>query len=129
MSIVVFMVIGFIILGIATPSESAAFGVLGVLILATIFRLLSWDVVRRSFESTIKVGGMVFFIIISSSVFSQLIAYSVITSYSIHYTKLYDDVVGLSFAFRRGGAVPVWPLLCGGCHVCAGRLPVPHLRY
>ena len=34
MSLVIFMVIGLILLGIATPSEAAAFGVLGVLILA-----------------------------------------------------------------------------------------------
>ena len=76
MGIVVFMVIGFIILGIATPSEAAAFGVLGVLILAAVFRLLTWEALRKSFEATVRVGGMVFFIIISSSVFSQLIAYS-----------------------------------------------------
>jgi tripartite ATP-independent transporter DctM subunit len=76
MSIVVFMVIGFIILGIATPSEAAAFGVLGVLILAAAFRLLTWEAIIKSFDATVRVGGMVFFIIISSSVFSQLIAYS-----------------------------------------------------
>jgi len=76
MTIVVFMVIGFIVLGIATPSEAAAFGVLGVLVLAAAFRLLTWTVILRSFEATVMVGAMVFFIIISSSVFSQLIAYS-----------------------------------------------------
>jgi tripartite ATP-independent transporter DctM subunit len=76
MSVVVFMVVGLIILGVATPSEAAAFGVLGVLILAVAFRLLTWKAVTQSLESTVKVGGMVFFIIISSSVFSQLVAYS-----------------------------------------------------
>jgi tripartite ATP-independent transporter DctM subunit len=76
MSIVVFLVVGFIILGIATPSEAAAFGVLGVLMLAATFRLLTWNAVWVSLESTVKVAGMVFFIIISSSVFSQLVAYS-----------------------------------------------------
>ncbi len=76
MSVVVFLVVGFIILGIATPSEAAAFGVLGVLILAAGFRLLTWNAIWVSLESTVKVAGMVFFIIISSSVFSQLVAYS-----------------------------------------------------
>ncbi len=76
MSVVVFMVIGFIILGIATPSEAAAFGVLGVLILTACFGLLTWRVVLTSLEATVKVGAMVFFIILSSSVFSQLVAYS-----------------------------------------------------
>jgi len=76
MGIVVFMVVGSIIFGIATPSEASAFGVLGVLILAAAFRLLSWQAIRKSLEATVKVAGMVFFIIISSSVFSQLVAYS-----------------------------------------------------
>lgn len=76
MGLVVFMVIGSIVFGIATPSEASAFGVLGVLILAAVFRLLTWEAMRKSIDATVKVAGMVFFIIISSSVFSQLIAYS-----------------------------------------------------
>jgi tripartite ATP-independent transporter DctM subunit len=76
MGLVVFMVIGFIILGIATPTEAAAFGVLGVLILAVAFRLLTWKSLRTSFESTIRVSGMVFFIIMNSAVFSELLSYS-----------------------------------------------------
>jgi tripartite ATP-independent transporter DctM subunit len=76
MSVVVFMVVGFIILGIATPTEAAAFGVLGVLILMLAFRLMTWEAIRLSLESTVRVAGMVFFIIMSSTVFSQLLAYS-----------------------------------------------------
>ncbi len=76
MGIVVFMVIGFIILGIATPSEAAAFGVLGVVILASAFRLLTWKVIKTSLLSTVSVTGMVFFIIMNSAVFSQLLAFS-----------------------------------------------------
>ncbi len=76
MSLVVFMVIGFIILGLSTPTEAAAFGVLGVMILALAFRVLTFDAIRTSVEATVKVGAMVFFIIMSSTVFSQLLAYS-----------------------------------------------------
>ncbi len=76
MSVVVFMVIGFILLGWATPTEAAAFGVLGVFIVAGAFRVLSWQSIRISLEATIKVAGMVFFILMSSTVFSQLLAYS-----------------------------------------------------
>ncbi len=76
MSVVVFMVIGFILLGWATPTEAAAFGVLGVFIVAGAFRVLSWQSLRTSLEATIKVAGMVFFILMSSTVFSQLLAYS-----------------------------------------------------
>lgn len=76
MGVVVFMVVGFIILGIATPTEAAAFGVLGVLILTLAFRLLSWKIIKTAVQSAVKVAGMVFFIIINSTVFSQLLAYS-----------------------------------------------------
>jgi tripartite ATP-independent transporter DctM subunit len=90
MGFVVFMVIGFIILGIATPSEAAAFGVLGVLVLAGAFRLLTWNAIWVSLESTVKVAGMVFFIIISSSVFSQLVAYSGASSGLLHWVTSFE---------------------------------------
>lgn len=76
MSLVVFMVIGFIILGWATPSESAAFGVLGVVILAVARRVFTWQAFRTSLMGTVRTGGMVFFILINSTVFSQLLALS-----------------------------------------------------
>ena len=76
MGLVVFMVIGFIILGWATPTEAAAFGVLGVIILASAFRVMTFKALRTSVEATVKVGAMVFFIIMSSTVFSQLLAFS-----------------------------------------------------
>ena len=76
MGLVVFMVIGFILLGWTTPTEAAAFGVLGVMMLATAFRVLTFSALRASIEATVKVGAMVFFIIMSSTVFSQLLAFS-----------------------------------------------------
>lgn len=76
MTLVVFMVIGFIILGWATPTEAAAFGVLGVVILAIVFRVLTYTALRAAVEATVKVAAMVFFIIMSSTVFSQLLAFS-----------------------------------------------------
>ncbi len=76
MSLVVFMVIGFIILGWATPTEAAAFGVLGVVILAVAFRVMTFTALRTAVEATVKVAAMVFFIIMSSTVFSQLLAFS-----------------------------------------------------
>jgi len=76
MGMVVFMVVGFIIFGWATPTEAAAFGVLGVMILAVAFRAMSFTALKTSIEATVKVGAMVFFIIMSSTVFSQLLSYS-----------------------------------------------------
>jgi tripartite ATP-independent transporter DctM subunit len=76
MGLVVFMVVGFILLGWATPTEASAFGGLGVIILAVLFRVFTWSSLAAAIEATVKVGGMVFFILMSSSVFSQLLAYS-----------------------------------------------------
>ncbi len=76
MGFVVFLVIGFIVLGWATPSESASFGVLGVFILAGVRRMLTWDAIKKSLQGTIRVAGMVFFILMNSTVFSQLLAMS-----------------------------------------------------
>ena len=92
MSFVVFMVIGFIVLGIATPTEAAACGVLGVMILAAAYGSLTVKSINISLEATVKVAAMVFFIIMNSTVFSQMLAYSGaskgliewVTSYELH---------------------------------------------
>ncbi|BCH29387.1 C4-dicarboxylate ABC transporter permease [Mesorhizobium sp. L-8-10] len=73
---VIFMVVGLIILGIATPSEAAAFGVLGVLMLAAAFRSLTWESISKSVLGTVRVTGMVFLIIVGASTFSQILALS-----------------------------------------------------
>ena len=92
MGLIVFMVIGFIILGIATPTEAAACGVLGVMILAVLFRTMSYQSLKTAVEATIKVAAMVFLILMNSTVFSQMLAYSGaskgliewVTSYELH---------------------------------------------
>jgi tripartite ATP-independent transporter DctM subunit len=69
-------VVGFIILGIATPSEAAAFGALSVVVLAAMMRCLSLTALRKALASTVEVTAMVFLLVISSSVFSQLMAFA-----------------------------------------------------
>ena len=76
MGLVVFMVIGFIVFGWATPSESASFGVLGVVILAVAFGKFTWLSFRTSLMGTVRTAGMVFFILMNSTVFSKLLALS-----------------------------------------------------
>lgn len=76
LGLVIFCVVGFIILGIATPSESAAFGALSVVALAAVMRCLTLDALRRSLISTVEVTAMVFLLVISSSVFGQLMAFA-----------------------------------------------------
>ena len=94
MGLVVAMVIGMIIFGIATPTESAAFGVLGVLILTILFRLSSIPVLKQAMLSTIKVSGMVFFIVLNSSIFSQLLAYSGASSGLLGFATSFDVSTG-----------------------------------
>lgn len=73
---VIFSVVGFIILGIATPSEAAAFGALSVAGLAAATRCLTVAAVRKSLASTVSITGTVFLLLIGSSVFSQLLAFA-----------------------------------------------------
>ena len=85
MGLVVFVVVGFIVLGWTTPTEAAAFGVAGVMILAALFRVMTWKSLRTAVEATVKVAGMVFFILVSSTVFSQLLAFSGASAGLLHW--------------------------------------------
>lgn len=76
LGVVIFCVVGFIILGIATPSEAAAFGALSVVGLAGAMGCLSMEALRKSLLSTVEVTAMVFLLVISSSVFGQLMAFA-----------------------------------------------------
>ncbi|KPQ09656.1 MAG: TRAP-type transporter large permase component [Saliniramus fredricksonii] len=72
MIVIVAMMMG----GIATPSEAAAFGALGVMILAAIFRSLTWQALKRSLEGALRVTLMAYLIVFGSATFSQLMAFS-----------------------------------------------------
>jgi tripartite ATP-independent transporter DctM subunit len=76
LGLVIFCVVGLILMGIATPTESAAFGVLSILVLAAAFRCLTWEAVKRSLEGTMRVSVMLFTIILGSLTFSQVLAFS-----------------------------------------------------
>jgi tripartite ATP-independent transporter DctM subunit len=62
--------------GVVTPSEAAAFGALGVLILALIYRCLSWSAVKASIQGALRVTLMAYLIVFGSATFSQLLAFS-----------------------------------------------------
>ncbi len=76
MGIIIFLVVGLIILGYVTPTESAAFGVAGVFFLTLAYRVLSWSAIKASLMDAVKVTAMSFFLIMSSSTFSQLLAFT-----------------------------------------------------
>jgi TRAP-type mannitol/chloroaromatic compound transport system permease large subunit len=68
--ILIFLVLGTIFLGIATPTEGGAMGALGALILAMGKRRLSLPLTKQALENTAKLATFVLFILIGSTVFS-----------------------------------------------------------
>ena len=69
--IIIMMIEGFV-----TPSEAAAFGALGVLLLAVIFKCLTLDALRKSISGALRVTLMAYLIVFGSATFSQLLAFS-----------------------------------------------------
>jgi TRAP-type mannitol/chloroaromatic compound transport system permease large subunit len=66
----IFLVLGTIFIGVATPTEGGAMGAAGALILGGLKRRLSWDLVRQAVESTAKLASFVVFILLGARVFS-----------------------------------------------------------
>ncbi len=89
---IVFMVIGVIFLGIATPTEAAATGALGAFVLAWIYGKLNKEVVKKALSGTIKLSVMIFMIILASDTYSQVLAFTQAAS------GLVDFVLGLNLA-------------------------------
>jgi len=66
----IFLLLGTIFLGVATPTEGGAMGAVGALALATMKHRLSLDLLRQAMDSTAKLTTFVVFILIGSTVFS-----------------------------------------------------------
>jgi tripartite ATP-independent transporter DctM subunit len=89
---VFFMVMGLIMLGIATPTEAAATGVLGALLLAAMYRRLSARLVREALFTAATVASLLLIIMCSAVMFSQLLT---VTGAA---RELGQAVVGLNLA-------------------------------
>ena len=68
----IFLVLGTIFIGIATPTEGGGMGALGAIIMAMMNRRLSWDLLKQAMNSTSRLSCFVIFILIGSSVFSLI---------------------------------------------------------
>jgi hypothetical protein len=66
----IFLVLGTIFVGIATPTEGGGMGALGAMILALMNRRLTGDLLKQAMNSTTRLSCFVLFILIGSSVFS-----------------------------------------------------------
>jgi tripartite ATP-independent transporter DctM subunit len=68
--ILIFLVLGTIFIGVATPTEGGAMGATGALVLALLNRRLSWTLLRQAMDTTAKLSAFVIFILIGSTVFT-----------------------------------------------------------
>lgn len=92
------LVVGSIYAGLATPTEAAALGVFGALILAAWFRKLTWTMLRESIEGTMRSTAMIMLIVIAANFLNFVMSATGLTS------ALTDSISGL-------GLSPSWMLL------------------
>ena len=85
----IFLVLGTIFIGVATPTEGGAMGAAGALILAFLKRRLSLDLMNQAMQSTAKLSAFVIFILVGARVFS-------LTFYGVNGHKWVEELlVGL----------------------------------
>ncbi|MGG5889374.1 TRAP transporter large permease [Falsiroseomonas sp. HC035] len=97
----VFAVLGSIVAGIAAPTEAAAMGALGALIVCALGRRLSWSLVVETLRSTARITAMMMFILICAQVFALAFR-------GLRGEQLVEDL----FAFLPGGVgADIWFML------------------
>lgn len=74
--VIIGLVIGSMVLGWATPTESAAVGCATTAVMAACYRELTWKAVKEALTGTSAVTGMIMFIILGATTFSQILAFS-----------------------------------------------------
>jgi len=74
LAVMIMAVLGTIVFGLATPTEAAAMGSLGGLLLAAAYRRLNMQVMRESVYLTAKTSAMVCWLFVGSSIFSAAFA-------------------------------------------------------
>ncbi|MBB3658217.1 tripartite ATP-independent transporter DctM subunit [Rhizobium sp. BK650] len=68
--VLIFLVLGTIFMGLATPTEAGALGVVGAMVLAALHGRLTWPLIREAMSSTTHITSMVVMILIGSTCFS-----------------------------------------------------------
>nr|WP_211187675.1 TRAP transporter large permease subunit [Neoroseomonas marina] len=68
--VLIFLVLGTIFLGLATPTEAGAMGAVGAVALAVMNGRYSWKLMREAMANTMRITSMVIFILIGATVFS-----------------------------------------------------------
>jgi tripartite ATP-independent transporter DctM subunit len=70
------VVVGVMVAGIATPTESAAIGAMATMLLALLYRALTMEKLLASIKGTVIVSGMILFIIVGATTFAQVLSFS-----------------------------------------------------
>jgi tripartite ATP-independent transporter DctM subunit len=68
--VLIFLVLGTIFLGLATPTEAGAMGAVGAIGLAWVNGRFTWSLLRQAMENTMRITAMVIFILMGATVFS-----------------------------------------------------------
>ncbi|MEW6667116.1 MAG: TRAP transporter large permease [Thermodesulfobacteriota bacterium] len=73
---IIAIVLGMILLGMATPTESAAVGTVASFILVACFKKLTWNVAVTTFRNSLQISVMMFMILTGATTFGQILAYT-----------------------------------------------------
>ena len=73
---IIFMVLGLMLLGVATPTEAASTGALATILVTAVYGRLTWKMIKASLVGTLDISIMVFMIIAASNTFSSLLAFT-----------------------------------------------------
>jgi len=94
--VLIFLVLGTIFLGVATPTEGGAMGALGALVMAGLRKRLDFPLLRQAMDSTARLSTFVLFILIGSTVFS--FTFNAADGH-IWVEHLFDDMPGGALGF------------------------------
>lgn len=87
---IVIVVVGSLILGLATPTESAALGTIATMVAALLYRSFTWQALWRALRETALTVVMIMFVIVASSTFSQLLSFSGATTGIVSLIQAFD---------------------------------------
>jgi tripartite ATP-independent transporter DctM subunit len=111
LAFLILAVLGAILAGWATPSEAAAVGALGALLLAAAYRALTWRRLKESVYLTVRTSAMVCWLFVGSGTFASVFAYlggqQIITSFvtGLDISPLMFMIIAQAIIFILG-----WPL-------------------
>ncbi|MGI6552616.1 MAG: TRAP transporter large permease [Bacillota bacterium] len=109
LAILVFLVTGVFVIGLATPTEAAALGALGTIVVAKIYKCLTLENFLKSVKGTVSITAMVLLIVGGSDIFSRLLSYSGATR------ELVSFIISLNLPPYALLAVMMFIILVLGC--------------